>query len=202
MNPVQAKIANDMLKGYVGKLSGAGKAVKAALERNPTLAALATGTPEAAAQALTSIPKIGPALGAVPLPVSAIQNIAKVTPAVAGGLADVGTAGGTIYALNLLNSGAPSSRRTTSQYRQDVAPIGVHAGTPVSYANQAYIPGISPYTNELAAASFLEQQKFEHQMRLIAARNAAASGAGSLSGGGGNLDMMRLAQQVFTPSTY
>lgn len=202
MNPAVTKIATDMLKGYVGKMLGAGKAVKTALEMNPRLATIATGTPEAAAQALTSIPKIGPALGAMPLPMSAIQGAAKVAPAVAGGLTSVGATGGTLYAIDLLNRGVTSPRRTTSQYRDGVMPIGVSGATPVSYANQMYVPGMSPYTNQLAAESFLEQQKFENQMRLIAARNAAASGAGSLYGGGGNIDMMGLAQQVFTPVTY
>ena len=43
-----------------------------------------------------------------------------------------------------------------------------------------------------------------HQQQLIEARNAAASGSGSLQMGGRatNFDMMKLANQVFAPVTY
>ena len=206
MNPAVTKIATDMLKGYVGKMMGAGKAVKQVLEANPTLATIATGTPEAAAQALTGIPKVGKALGSLPVSMGAVQGAAQALPTVAGGLTTVGATGGTLYAIDLLNRGVSGPARSNVR-QQPAYGLTVQGGaTPVSYANQQYVPGLSPFTNQLAAESFLEQQKFVNQMRLIEARNAAASGAGSLYGGmnygRSNLDMMGLANQVFQTPTY
>jgi hypothetical protein len=57
-------------------------------------------------------------------------------------------------------------------------------GTPVAYANQQYIPGVSALTNAQAGEAVLEQQKFQHQLQLIQAREAASQGGGSLAGGG------------------
>jgi hypothetical protein len=56
-------------------------------------------------------------------------------------------------------------------------------GTPVAYANQQYIPGVSALTNAQAGEAVLEQQKFQHQLQLIQAREAAAQNVRSLSSG-------------------
>jgi hypothetical protein len=56
-------------------------------------------------------------------------------------------------------------------------------GTPVAYANQQYIPGVSALTNAQAGEAVLEQQKFQHQLQLIQAREAASQNVGSLSSG-------------------
>jgi|31_taG_2_1085359.scaffolds.fasta_scaffold05970_5 hypothetical protein len=125
------------------------------------------------------------------------ETIARVagalTPVAAGGIA----AGGAALANQLLQS--PASVYAQSGYSLPVQ----RSGTPVAYANQRYTPGMSPMTNQAIAESILEQQKFEHQLQLIQARQAAQQGAGSLSSSGGSgLDIMRLSNQVFSPVSY
>jgi hypothetical protein len=125
------------------------------------------------------------------------ETIAKMagalTPVAAAGTA----AGGMALANQFLQ--APSNVYAQSQYSLPVQ----KTGTPVSYANQRYTPGISPMTNQAIAESMLEQQKFEHQLQLIQARQAAQQGAGTLPGAGGTgLDIMKLANQAFSPVSY
>lgn len=73
------------------------------------------------------------------------------------------------------------------------------AGTPVAFANQQYVPGMSPMTNQAVAEAMLEQQKFQHQLQLIEARQAAASGQGSLypSGGADINNILNLASRIY-----
>ena len=125
------------------------------------------------------------------------ENIAKVAGAAApaaavGGLA-IGAAG-----INQLI--APRQNvYAQSQYSLPVQRVG----TQVSYANQRYTPGLSPMTNQTVADSMLEQQKFEHQLQLIQARQAAQQGAGTLSGAAGSgLDIMGLSNKIFAPVSY
>jgi hypothetical protein len=84
--------------------------------------------------------------------------------------------GGIISALN-----QPPSRQmyAQSQYQLPLRSMG----TPVAYANQQYIPGVSALTNAQAGEAVLEQQKFQHQLQLIQAREAASQNVGSLSSG-------------------
>ena len=179
---VAASIAKDFLKAYGGKITGLGKAVKQSLSANPTLKNIASGSPEVARQALGNLPLVGGVARSVPLGLA--QPIARALPSTAGLLTSGGAVAGTLYGMKLgegiLNPKEPKV---------------------IPYGHQQYIPGQSPYTNQEVAAMIMDQRKFEQQMQLIAARQAAAAGAGSLSGGF-NFDMMRLADQVLQTPTY
>jgi hypothetical protein len=76
-------------------------------------------------------------------------------------------------------------------------------GTPVSHANQQYTPGASPITNAQAGEAMLEQQKFQHQLELIQARQAASMGGGSLYQGLNLQGYMDSAQRsINSPAPY
>lgn len=76
-------------------------------------------------------------------------------------------------------------------------------GTPVSFANQQYTAGLSPMTNAAVAEAMLEQQKFQHQLQLIQARQSAQQGAGSMGHAGPvGIDVMGLSKQIFAPVSY
>jgi len=125
------------------------------------------------------------------------ETIAKVAGAVTP-LAAAGAAAGGAALLGQAFK-QPSNIYAQSQYSLPVQKLG----TPVSYANQRYTPGLSPMTNQTVAESMLEQQKFEHQLQLIQARQAAQQGAGSLgSSSGVGLDVMGLSRQIFAPVNY
>ena len=125
------------------------------------------------------------------------ETVAKLagaaTPAVA--------AGGIAAGLGLINSASQESPGVYSQSRYSL-PLRSQ-GSPVAYANQQYVPGLSPMTNQAAAEAMLEQQKFQHQLQLINARQSAQQGVG-IAGRtpGGDLDIMGLSQQVFAPVQY
>jgi hypothetical protein len=112
------------------------------------------------------------------------QFTSRIDPAAAAKLvgaaapvAATAAVGGLVGALN-----QPPSRQmyAQSQYQLPMRSMG----TPVAYANQQYIPGVSALTNAQAGEAVLEQQKFQHQLQLIQAREAASQGGGSLYGGG------------------
>lgn len=125
------------------------------------------------------------------------ETVAKVAAA-ATPVAVAGTvAGGAVLLNRALQQ--PSNVYAQSQYSLPVQRVG----TQVSYANQRYTPGLSPMTNQTVAESMLEQQKFEHQLQLIQARQAAQQGAGSLGHSGGTgLDIMGLSNKIFAPVQY
>jgi hypothetical protein len=187
MNPAAGKLAQELLKKYASAvMSGGGAGVKTALEGSKRLGAIAQGNPEVAAKALSQLPVIGKATMGLPLSMNTIQGAAQALPAVAGGATTLGLGLGTIGASNLLAQAVTPPTR------------------PTAFSTQQYVPGRSPLTNEMAAQAILDQQRFMHQQQLIEARNAAASGSGSLQMGGRatNFDMMKLANQVFAPVTY
>jgi len=129
------------------------------------------------------------------------ETIAKVagaaTPLAAAGVAAGVAAGGAALLNRALQQ--PTNLYAQSQYSLPVQRVG----TQVSYANQRYTPGLSPMTNQTVAESMLEQQKFEHQLQLIQARQAAQQGAGTLSGAAGSgLDIMGLSNKIFAPVSY
>lgn len=190
MNPAAGKLAQELLKKYASAvISGGGAGVKSALQGSKTLNLIGRGTPEAAARALTQLPVVGNAMSALPLGMNTVQGAARALPEVANIATQLGLGTGTILASNALAQSVITPQRQTS------------------FGSQQYTPGRSPLTNEMAAEAILDQQRFMHQMQLIEARNAAASGAGSLSNQGGSIDMMALAnqalgKQLFTPSQY
>lgn len=145
-----------------------------------------TVIPEAAATRIGKIvTKLGP------------ENIAKV----AGAVTPVAALGGIAAGAGLIGKifQDPENIYSQSQYTLPMR----KAGTAVSYANQQYVPGDSPLTNQTAAEAMLEQQKFQHQLQLIEARQSAQQSVG-ISGRttGGGLDIMGLSQQVFAPTQY
>jgi hypothetical protein len=125
------------------------------------------------------------------------ETVAKV----AGAVTPVAAAGAIAGGAALLNRALqqPSNVYAQSQYSLPVQRVG----TQVAYANQRYTPGLSPMTNQTVAESMLEQQKFEHQLQLIQARQAAQQGGGSLGhSGGAGLDIMGLSNKIFAPVQY
>ena len=107
------------------------------------------------------------------------ETISKI----AGAAAPVAAAGGIAAGASLLGIGGR---------QQDSA-----GGRAPSFATQAYTPGSMPFTNEQMGESLLYQQRFQHQLQLIQARNAAGSRAGSLQNFGGVGDIMSLGQQIY-----
>lgn len=125
------------------------------------------------------------------------ETIAKV----AGAAAPAVAAGGIAAGASLIGemSKQPSNIYAQSQYTLPLR----GQGSPVAFANQQYMPGASPMTNQAVAEAMLEQQKFQHQMQLINARQAAQHGGGTMqSSTPGGMDIMALSQRVFQPVTY
>jgi hypothetical protein len=119
----------------------------------------------------------------------------------AGAATPIAAAGGIAAGAGLIGKALQGQENTYAQ-SQYTLPLRQPA-TPVSFANQQYTPGMSPMTNQTVAEAMLEQQKFQHQLQLINARQSAQQGvgiAGRTTGGG--LDIMGLSQQVFAPVQY
>ena len=135
------------------------------------------------------------------------EMIGKLTGAVAGPLTiaggAAGLAAGSAALGNMFNpSGGVYSGSNYSLPVQQQAAMG----RAPSFAGQRYMPGSSPLTNEQMGESLLEQQKFQHQLQLIQARNSTHNYDGSLgseilSGGGGVGDIMKQIQQTLNTST-
>ena len=125
------------------------------------------------------------------------EGVAKL----AGAAAPIAAAGGIAAGAGLVNKMMENPQNVYAQ-SQYALPLR-RQGTPVAFANQQYTPGMSPMTNQTVAEAMLEQQKFQHQLQLIEARQSAQQGVGI--GGrttGGGLDIIGLSQQLFAPSQY
>ena len=125
------------------------------------------------------------------------ETVAKL----AGAAAPIAAAGTVAAGAGLISKAFESPQNVYAQ-SQYALPLRSQ-GTPVAFANQQYMPGMSPMTNQTVAEAMLEQQKFQHQLQLINARQAAQQGVGI--GGrttGGGLDIMGLSQQAFAPVQY
>jgi hypothetical protein len=162
MNRLAGKALGDFFRTGMGMLSGAAEQGTLGYLQNAASAVDAPGVTGTVAQLAS---KLNPTL----------------TAKIAGAAAPVAAAaavGGVVSALN-----QPPSQQlyAQSQYQLPLRSMG----TPVSYANQQYIPGLSALTNAQAGEAVLEQQKFQHQLQLIQARETAARGGGAMSGGGG-----------------
>ena len=161
MNRLAGKVLGDFFKTGVGLLSNAAEQGTLGYLQKAANAVDAPGVVGNVAQLAS---KLDPTL------------TAKIAGAAAP-VAATAVVGGLVSALN-----QPPSRQmyAQSQYQLPMRSMG----TPVAYANQQYIPGVSALTNAQAGEAVLEQQKFQHQLQLIQAREAASQGSGSLSGGG------------------
>jgi hypothetical protein len=146
----------------------------------------ATEIPEAASSKIGQIvTKLGP------------EKISKV----AGAFAPFAAVGAALAGTGLINKVLQGQENVYAQSQYSL-PLR-QPPTPVAFANQQYTPGMSPMTNQTVAEAMLEQQKFQHQLQLINARQSAQQsvGIGGRTTGGG-LDIMGLSQQVFTPVSY
>lgn len=125
------------------------------------------------------------------------ETVAKL----AGAAAPAAVLGGTAAGVGLLSSVLSGGDNTYAQSQYSL-PLR-NQGSAVSFANQQYMPGLSPMTNQSMAESLLEQQRFQHQLQLINARQSAQQsvGIGGRTTGSG-LDIMGLSQQIFAPVQY
>jgi hypothetical protein len=116
----------------------------------------------------------------------------EATSKLVGAAAPVAIAGG------LIGAGALLSSRQQSGYS---LPVQAQAQLPVQrqspFATQQFVPGNSPLTNEQMGEALLDQQRFQHQLELISARQATAAGSGGLLGGAGIQDIMGMAQKIY-----
>ena len=125
--------------------------------------------------------KIASAMAGLP-PETTSKLVGAATPlALAGGLA---------------GAGALLSTRQQSGYSLPVQPTTVQARQP-AFATQQYIPGVSPLTNEQMGEALLDQQRFQHQMELIQARQVASPGVASFGMGTGIQDILGTAQKIY-----
>ena len=67
----------------------------------------------------------------------------------------------------------------------------------VSFANQQYMPGASPMTNQAVASSLLAEQRFQQQLQLLQARQNALGGQGSLQRSSGLEGIMDIASKIY-----
>lgn len=107
---------------------------------------------------------------------------------IAGAAAPLAAAG-TVMAGQKLLFGSPDNNR------QAVTPIREYR--PPAYASSAYVPGRLPLTNEQAGEMLLDQQRFQHQMQLIQARQNAGAGIGTLRDTSGVESIMSLANRIY-----
>ena len=140
------------------------KAVAKSLANSPLLQTVGAGTAEEAARAISNVPVIGRALAAAPISTQTWQNLASNTPNAIGAVAGLGT--------NLAtNVGVPIVATATQQAAKNaVAPRPQRQQAMPRFSQQAYIPGMSPLTNEQAGWAMLEQQKFANQLQLLQAK--------------------------------
>jgi hypothetical protein len=165
MNRLAGKVLGDFFKTGAGMLSSAAEKGSLGYLQNIVNAA---GEAHDAPGLLGGVAQLTSRID----PAAAAKLVGAAAP-----VAATAAVGGLVGALN-----QPPSRQmyAQSQYQLPMRSMG----TPVAYANQQYIPGVSALTNAQAGEAVLEQQKFQHQLQLIQAREAASQGGGSLSGGG------------------
>ena len=164
MNRLAGKVLGDFFKTGAGMLSSAAEKGSLGYLQNIVNAA---GEAHDAPGLLGGVAQLTSRID----PAAAAKLVGAAAP-----VAATAAVGGLVGALN-----QPPSRQmyAQSQYQLPMRSMG----TPVAYANQQYIPGVSALTNAQAGEAVLEQQKFQHQLQLIQAREAASQGGGSLYGG-------------------
>ena len=131
-----------------------------------------------------------------------VSNVAEV-------VAPLATAGAAVGGATLINKlmqptgGVYAGSRYALPVQQRTA-----IGKTPAFTTSQYVPSESPLTNEQMGESLLEQQKFQHQLQLIQARNSAGNYGGSLnpgtlSVGSGVGDIMNQMQQALgSPPIY
>jgi len=96
----------------------------------------------------------------------------------------------------LIGAGALLSTRQQSNYSLPVQ-TAMRPQRPPAFTTQPYMPGTSPLTNEQMGEALLDQQRYQHQLDLIQARQSASVGMGSLSANGNVNDIIGLAQKIY-----
>jgi hypothetical protein len=71
------------------------------------------------------------------------------------------------------------------------------SGQRVSFANQQYVPGTSPMTNQTMARALLAEQRMQQQLQVLQARENALVGHGTLQRSSGLADIMELASKIY-----
>jgi hypothetical protein len=135
-------------------------------------------------KAITSMQDFADAPGLLGLVARNPEAISK-----AAGVAAPAVLGGTILAGQRLLVGDQSGQRQPA--------ASVREYRPPAYASSAYVPGRLPLTNEQAGEMLLDQQRFQHQMQLIQARQNASSGVGTLRDTSGIDSIMNLANRIY-----
>jgi hypothetical protein len=123
----------------------------------------------------------------------------EVTSKLVGAATPFAAMGTAALALSALTQPNPSQVYASSAYSLPVQPgIGVNR-QPV-FPNQQYAGGGQPMTNLQAGEAMLEQQRFQHQLELIRARQTVSNTAGSSLGHGGGADIsgvINLAKGIY-----
>lgn len=122
------------------------------------------------------------------------ETVSKLAGAAAPAAVAGGVAAGAGLISNLMQS--PIYSYSKAPYSLPVQPSAA-AYRQQSFANQQYMPGTPPLTNVQMGEALLDQQRFQHQLQLIQARQATSSGAGSLNPSGGISDIMALANRIY-----
>lgn len=122
------------------------------------------------------------------------ETVAKLAGAAAPVAVAGGVAAGASVISNLMQS--PSYSYSRSPYTLPVQPSAATSHQ-ASFARQPYLPGTSPMTNVQMGEALLDQQRFQHQLQLIQARQSVSGGAGSLNPSGGISDIMALANRIY-----
>lgn len=158
---VAGKVLGDFLslagKDLFGAAKSLGSATTKAVANIPLVQQIGTGTAEEAAKAIVANPLLNRAATVLPVSVPAWQAGAAALPQVAGGLAIAGGGLGSYKLLSELSRSADTSMAKTAPF-----------------ATQQYMPGTLSMTNEQAGDYFLNQQRYMHQLNLIAARQRAS----------------------------
>lgn len=116
---------------------------------------------------------------------------------IAGAAAPVAAAGATVAGAGLIGSMMQPSGGiySGSSYSLPVQPSAA-AQRQAAFSSQQYAPGVSPLTNLQMGEALLDQQRFQHQLQLIQARQAASAGGG-LNTNSGISDIMALANRIY-----
>lgn len=116
----------------------------------------------------------------------------------AGAAAPIAAAGATAAGAGLISSmmQPPGGIYANSAYSLPVQPSAA-AQRQAAFSSQQYMPGVAPLTNLQMGEALLDQQRFQHQLQLIQARQAASGGAGGLNPSGGVNDIMALASRIY-----
>jgi len=115
------------------------------------------------------------------------ETTGKLIGSAAGPLTIAGAVAGTGALVNYLQQ---------NRYALPVQP-SAKSGRPPAFTTQPYIPGTSPLTNEQMGEALLDQQRYQHQLDLIQARQNVSTRMGGLGGGSGIQDILGIAQKIY-----